>query len=294
VEAADKLGLAELRPVKRFYGELREACFEAARHEMRSHPNGFLYLPMLTKDDPAWNAASEWDRPRPQVAQWALSHAIYPGLVFPKDGAVVHGHTALMQACSEEDVPVETGWIPHGGLWTYNAPFAAHVYLWAGLAAAASRTFTGFLNHATPLYCWREEMPLRGSALASYVGDMPHNWASAECVLYLRHMFALEDGAALRLLAGLTDQELSQKGPWTLEQTPTRNGRLDLRLAPGGGGWRLEYARSSGPVPAEVILPARLASRFSFASLRGASSRQSGDSIVVEPGAASWSCTWKE
>ena len=42
-----------------------------------------------------------------------------------------------------------------------------------------------------------------GALTGSHVGDMPHNWASAECVLYLRHMLALEDGHSLRLLAGI-------------------------------------------------------------------------------------------
>jgi len=293
-QAAERLGLAEFAPVQKFYDELREDCFRAARQEMRRHPKGFQFLPMLTRDDPGWSAPDEWDRPRLQVAQWALSHAIYPGLVFPREDPVVAGHVALMQACTEEDVPIETGWLPHEGLWTYNAPFAAHVYLWAGVPAWASRTFTGFLNHASPLYCWREEMPLRRSAVATYIGDMPHNWASAECVLYLRHMFALEDGGALRLLTGLTGQELSQKGRWALEQTPTRFGRLDLGLAPADGGWRLEFARGSGPAPEQVVLPRRLAGRYTLAEVKGASSRQSGESVTVDPGAASWSCRWKE
>jgi hypothetical protein len=98
-------------------------------------------------------------------------------------------------------------------VWNYNAGFVAHVYLWAGLADWARSTFTGFLNHASPLYCWREEQPVRGSLTAGYVGDMPHNWASAECVLYLRHMLALEDGRDLRLLAGVGDFELASAEP---------------------------------------------------------------------------------
>ena len=82
---------------------------------------------------PQWRAANEWDRPPLQIAQWALSHAIYPGLVFAKTDPIVQGHIALMQACTREDVPIETGWIPHEGVWNYNAAFVAHVYLWAGL-----------------------------------------------------------------------------------------------------------------------------------------------------------------
>lgn len=54
---------------------------------------------------------------------------------------VVSGHVALMQACTREDVPVETAWVEHEGLWTYNAAFVAHVYLWAGLADRARCTF---------------------------------------------------------------------------------------------------------------------------------------------------------
>ena len=155
----DRLGLADPAGAKPFYGELRSALLAAARQEMRRHPDGFEYLPMLVNEDPQWSAPNEWDRPRPQTAQWALSHAIYPGLVFDKDDPVVQGHIRLMQACTQEEIPAETGWLPHGGVWNYNAGFVAHVYLWAGLPGWARSTFTGYLNHASPLYCWREEQP---------------------------------------------------------------------------------------------------------------------------------------
>ena len=85
---------------------------------------------------------------------------------------------------------VACDWLRHQGVWNYDAAFAAHVYLWAGLQGWARRTFVGFLNHASPLYCWREEQPTRGSLNADYNGDMPHNWASAMCVLYMRNMLA--------------------------------------------------------------------------------------------------------
>ena len=293
VEAADKLGLPDFAPVKQFHDDLRRTCLDAAKQEMRRHPRGFEYLPMLLKEDPAWEAPDEWNRPKPQNAQWAMSQAIYPGLVFPKDSPIVEGHIALMQASTQEDVPIETGWLPHEGLWTYNAPFVSHVYLWAGLADWASRTFTGFLNHATPLYCWREEMPTRNSLVGAYIGDMPHNWASAECILFLRHMLALEDGQTLRLLAGITPRELTQPGSWTLEQTPTRFGRVDVNLSQTAGEWHLEFARGAGDPPKEVHVPARLAGQFAFGEAKGAKATPRGNSVVVEPGAAAWSCTWK-
>ncbi len=247
-----------LERAAKFYSELRIAFEAAAKQEMVHHPAGFDFLPMVMKADPAWQR-SEWERPRLQAAQWALSHAIYPGRVFEQNHPVVRGHNALMQWCTQEDVPAETGWLPHGGLWTYDAAFVAHAYLWSGERAWARRTFHGFLNHASPLYCWREEQPLRGSNVAGYVGDMPHNWASAECILYLRHILALEDGSALRLLEGIGTQELALRQPFRVKQTPTRFGRLNLELTPRGTGWRLKFERGPGPAPLSVRVPAMLA-----------------------------------
>jgi hypothetical protein len=294
-EAMDRLGLPDPAAAQPFYTELRAAFFAAARQEMRRHPDGFDYLPMLVKDDPLWSAPQEWDRPRPQGAQWALSHAIYPGLVFDKNDAIVQGHIRLMQACTQEDIPAETGWLPHGGVWNYNAGFVAHVYLWAGAADWARSTFTGFLNHASPLYCWREEQPLRGSLTADYVGDMPHNWASAECVLYLRHLLALEDGQDLRLLAGVGDFELAGREPLSVVQSPTRFGRIDLRLEPldRREGWRLKFGRGLGPLPANIALPATLGSAWHFANITGAEARPQRETLLVSPSAASWEAVWK-
>jgi hypothetical protein len=295
-EAMDRLGLPDPAGAKPFYGELRTAFFAAARQQMRPHAGGFEYLPMLLKEDPYWSTASEWDRPRPQTAQWALSHAIFPGLVFDKDDPVVQGHIRLMQASTQEDIPAETGWLPHGGVWNYNAVFVAHVYLWAGLPGWARTTFTGYLNHASPLYCWREEQPLRGSLTATYFGDMPHNWASAECVLYLRHMLALEDGRDLRLLAGIGDFELAGGEPLSVVQSPTRFGRIDLSLDPldGHDGWRLQFQRGSGPPPADICIPATLGSVRRFAKITGAEVQRQGDILLVTPSATSWEVVWKE
>jgi len=273
-QAAAALKLAELEPVAHFRRELHTAFIAAARQEMRRHPAGFDYLPMLMKNDPQWSAADPWDRPQPQVAQWAMSHSIYPGLVFPKDDPLVKGHIALMQSCTKEDMPAETGWLPHEGTWNYNGAFVAHVYLWAGLQDWARTTFTGFLNHATPLYCWREEQPLKGSLNANYVGDMPHNWASAECVLYLRHTLALEDGSSLRLLAGIGQPELAAGEPFAISGSPTRFGRVSLRLEPlaRNRGWRIDFERGPGPAPESVILPHGIA--------------------PVDPASRKWSANW--
>jgi hypothetical protein len=293
-DAARVRNIAGLEEAGQFYAELRAAFLKASQEEMRRHAGGFSYLPMLMKADPQWLAPDEWDRPRPQGGQWALSHAIYPGVLFDRNDPVVLGHIALMQEATQEDVPAETGWIFHEGLWTYNAAFVAHMYMWAGLADWARLTFHGFLNHASPTYVWREEQPLRGTLAAGYVGDMPHNWASAECVLYLRHMLALEDDSRLRLLEGIGDFELAAGEPYSIASSPTRFGRIGVSLEPEGRGkrWRLRFTRGRGPVPSRVTLPARLGARFAFTELSGASHQRDGGQVVVSPDAGAWSATY--
>jgi hypothetical protein len=287
-DTAARLKIDGFEPVQKLHDELRAASFDAMRREMRRHPAGFAYLPMLMKEDAQWEASDDRARPQPQVGQWALSHCIYPGLLFDRNDPVVKGHIALMQACTKEDIPAETGWIPHEGVWNYNAAFVAHVYLWAGAADWARRTFHGFLNHATPLYCWREEQPLRGSLTAGYVGDMPHNWASAECVLYLRHMLALEDGDSLRLLAGVGDP-----GPMGVKNSPTRFGRVTIALEPEGRGrWRVSYARAGGTAPQTLELPPSLGS-LRLTDVKGAALKRSATRALVDPAARTWSATYE-
>lgn len=290
--AAEKQKMPALAKAGEFYKELRAAFEEAAKKEMVHDPAGFDYLPMLAHDDPSWHDPDPWSRPRPQSAQWALSHAIYPGLVFDKNDPIVRGHIALMQSCTKEDVPTDTGWLRHDSVWTYNASFVAHVYLWAGLRDWAHRTLTGFLNHASPLCCWREEQPLQRALVGEDLGDMPHNWASAECVRYLRHMLVLEDGASLRLLEGITAAELKHGTPYVLEKSPTRFGRVNLTFDPSARKQLVaKFHRDNGPRPESVRLPAEIAGLQANRILR-ASFKRTGTHIEVDPAATSWEARW--
>jgi hypothetical protein len=49
---------------------------------------------------------------------------------------------------------------------------------------------------------WREEQSLKGEPFKK-VGDMPHNWASAEFIRLTVHLLALDRGEELHLLEGL-------------------------------------------------------------------------------------------
>jgi hypothetical protein len=292
--ANQKLQLADLSRAGSFYSELRSAFDAAARTEMVHDPRGFSYLPMLMRDDPQMRA-DLWDRPRPQSAQWALSHTIFPGDVFAKDDPVVRGHIALMQACTQEDIPAETGWLHHEGVWNYNAAFVAEVYLWAGLREWAHRTFIGYLNHASPLHAWREEQPLRDALLSDLWGDMPHNWASAECIRYLRHRLVLEDGDALRLLEGVQPSDLRDRRSFSLAGSPTRFGRVSLSAEPSGiRGWKVRFTReAAAPSPQSLQIPARLDAGAAFTRVDGAAAhRPAPGTISVDPAATAWTAYW--
>jgi hypothetical protein len=294
-QAAEQQKIDSLSDARPFYDQLNAAFLNAAPNEMRRHETRFDYLPMVLKNDPQWELADPWERPRPQSAQWALSHAIFPGCVFPPHHPIVRDHVQLMQAVTKEDIPAETGWIQHEGVWNYNAAFVAEVYLWLGMKQAAHDTFIGFLNHASPQYCWREEQPLQNALVSSYIGDMPHNWASAECIRYVRHMLALEDATHLRLLAGITDGELAPRKEYVLTGTPTRFGRLNLRFVPldRGHGWRLSFERASGPAPEKISLPVQLGSRFHFTHTEGARTRIEDGLVLADNAASSWTAFWK-
>lgn len=292
--ANESLKLLDLNRAAPFYADLKSAFDRAAADEMIDDLRGFRYLPMLMHADPAMQDRNEWTRPRPQTSQWPLSHTIFPGEVFAKDDPIVRGHIALMQACTQEDIPAETGWIHHEGVWNYNAPFVAQVYLWAGLRDWAHRTFTGYLNHASPLRAWREEQPLQHSLLGAQWGDMPHNWASAECIRYLRHMLVLEDGRDLRLLEGVMPSDLDVRRPFTLKDSPTRFGRVSLEMEPTGNrGWKLHFRRSQGPKPATIFLRSRIVPQSSLTHIQGATSGPMGNDVVsVDPAASEWTATW--
>ena len=300
IEVADRFSLQKRSDLRDFLRDLMMNFMAAAREEMRRHPAGFSYLPMLMKEDSQWSAADERKQPRPQAAQIYLSHAIYPGLLFPQTSEIVKGHIELMKAVTREDIPIETGWLTNECVWPYNAPIVAQVYLWAGLRDLARKTFIGFLNHASPLYAWREEQSLATSKIEQYIGDMPHNWASAECIRYLRHMVILEDDDKLRLLAGIGEADLAAREPITITSSPTRWGRVTISHEPlPDRRWITRFKRegfdqSTMPKLSQIILPRKLPADVHFGEVTSGNFYKNGPDVFIDPAATSWEATWKD
>jgi hypothetical protein len=140
----------------------------------------------------------------PQRAQWAFCHAVYPGQIFARNDPLVAGTLAMLEATEREGMVYGTGW-DATGIWNYFASFYAHAWLWQGNGRKAARLLYAYANHAAPVLDWREEQSLRGEPFQK-VGDMPHNWASAEFLRLAIHLLALDRGDELHLLEGFPPQ----------------------------------------------------------------------------------------
>ena len=302
MKVADRFGLARRDEVKGLYRDIFVLFYMAYQKEMRDHPKGFKYLPMLMKEDPAWLDPDERKRPRPQVAQCYLSHAIFPGLVIKKerDEAVITGHLKLMQSVVQEDIPAETGWLSHGAVWTYNAPMVAQVYLCSRMPELARKTFAGFLNHASPLYAWRGEQSLLASHLNQYIGDMPHNLASAECICFLRNMMIMEDEEKILLIEGIVEEDILAGKPIRIEYSPTRWGRVSVSFEPiDNKTWSLKFKREDFDSKhmwklTNVEFSRRLPLKFQLDKVIGA---QAGSAeigrVIVDGSVTSWEAVFR-
>jgi len=194
IEAAFWLGKDDIAKTwMLFYEDFYNSFKRAARRDMKKDTFGNPYLPILMTNNPGCP---------PQRAQWAFLHAVFPGKVFQDGDPLVEGNLAMLKAVEREGLVYETGWLDRG-VWNYFGSFYGHALLWDGRGREAVRKLYAMANHASPTLAWREEQTLRGSSEFKTVGDMPHNWASAEFIRLVRHLLVLERGTVLHLLEGL-------------------------------------------------------------------------------------------
>ena len=202
------------------YDDFMAAFRKAATRYMRKDPLGNAYLPILMGDA----AAKEL----PQRAQWAFCHAVYPGQIFAKDDPLVAGNMAMLEATEREGMVYGTGWNATG-IWNYFASFYGHAWLWQGKGQKAADVLYAFANHAAPLLVWREEQSLTGCPYKK-VGDMPHNWASAEFIRLTVHLLALDRGDEMHLLEGMPANWLGPGMVTRLNGVATPFGPLHLTV----------------------------------------------------------------
>ena len=165
----------------------------------------------------------------PQKAQWALLHAIYPGEIFTQDDPIMLGTLANLTDNEKEGLVLGTGWDDEG-LWNYFGSFYGHALLWLGEGHKAAQTAYAYANHAAPVLVWREEQRPQDHPHQHWVGDMPHNWASAEFLRLVLHMMVFERGDELHFLQGVPDSWFQAGKHMAIHETVTRFGKVSLEL----------------------------------------------------------------
>jgi hypothetical protein len=194
-------------------------CYEtAARKSLRTDSCGNRAVPTFMTDFC-----------QIQRGQWAFCQAVFPGRNFKNDDEMVRGTMNMLQCNEKEGLVYETGWLSKG-VWNYFGSFYAHAWLWLGNGMKAAQTMYAMANHSSSTLVWREEQPLKSSTSDDMVGDMPHNWASAEFIRMMRHFIALERGTELHLFEGLPPTWTRPGMKTSLKGIYTEFGKLTLDL----------------------------------------------------------------
>jgi len=197
------------------YDDFLATFRKAAARDMKTDQHGDRYLPIRMDGQDL-----------PQRGQWGFCHGVYPGQLFARDDPLLAGNMAMLEATEREGMVYGTGWDPTG-IWNYFASFYAHAWLWQGRGQKAAQLLYAYANHASPMLDWREEQSLRGEPYKK-VGDMPHNWASAEFIRLAIHLIELDRGDELHLLEGMPAQWLGAGMTTRLNGVATPFGPLHL------------------------------------------------------------------
>jgi hypothetical protein len=220
VDAAEWIGEeVDAKDWKKEYDDFYATFQKAAHRDMvfDGFGNNYLPIPMEARYHSL-----------PQRAQWAFCHGVYPGQLFTPDDQIAKGTMDMLHTTLQEGMVMGTGWIIDG-IWNYFASFYGHACLWMGEREKAVQSLYAFANHASPLFAWREEHNPRDLP-RHFVGDMPHNWASAEFVRLAIHLLAIDRGNELHLFEGLPKEWVKPGMQTALKDIATPFGKLTFTL----------------------------------------------------------------
>ena len=224
IQAANWLGKTEEADTwQKEYDNFLATFHKAAARDMKTDPHGNRYLPIRMDGQDL-----------PQRGQWGFCHGVYPGQLFAKDDPLLAGNMAMLEATEREGMVYGTGW-DATGIWNYFASFYGHAWLWQGRGQKAAQILYAYANHAAPVFDWREEQSLQGQPYKK-VGDMPHNWASAEFIRLTVHLLELDRGDELHLLEGMPRQWLRAGMTTKLNDVATPFGPLHVAVQVSADG----------------------------------------------------------
>jgi len=246
IEAARWLGnAAEAEDWQKEYDDFLRTFRRAAERDTRTDAHGNHYLPIRMRFD---------EHIPPQKAQWAFLHSLFPGKVFAADDPLAQGNMAMLKAVEKQGLVQDTGWLKDG-IWTYFGSFYGHAWLWLGEGDKAARTLYAFGNHASPLLAWREEQMPVGQG-DQVVGDMPHNWSSAEMIRLVRHSLILERGTEVHLFEAMPAKWAGPGAVTRVRDIATEFGPVsfEFRVARDGASGTLKLTPPQRTPPTRIVL----------------------------------------
>jgi hypothetical protein len=193
-----------------------------ARKDLREDDKGNTYLPVMIHNEDSFP---------PQKGQWAFCQSVYPGQIFDateETRRIAQGTVDMLHDHREEGLVLNTGWMDQG-LWTYFSSFYGHALQWLGKTKEIPQLLYDYANHSSPTMVWREEQKPQGKG-DNEVGDMPHNWASAELVRMVVHMIELDRGNDLHLFEALPREWVRPGSKTALNGVRTPFGPIHLSL----------------------------------------------------------------
>lgn len=245
IEMADQLRLPVADSWRTEYDDYREVFDRARQRDRLVDAEGHSYVPVTMQGE---------EQHPPQRGAWAFLQSVFPGRIFDHDDPLMRGTMAMLDANQSQGLIFGTGWIPEG-IWTYAASFYGHAHLWLGHGPKAAATLYAFGNHASPLLCWREEQNLVG-APTRFIGDMPHNWASAEFIRMVRHLVLLERGDELHVCEALPQAWTRPGAVLRMLDVPTSFGEvtLEMHVAEDGRSARITVDPPRRRPPSRIVL----------------------------------------
>ena len=210
------------------YDDFFNTFLTMARKDLRQDDKGNTYLPVMIHNEGDY---------APQKGQWAFCQSVYPGQIFDTTAEtrrIAAGTVQMLHDHRVEGLVINTGWMEQG-IWTYFASFYGHDLLWLGKTKEVPQLLYDYANHSSPTMDWREEQKPQGKGNEE-VGDMPHNWASAEFIRLVVHMLELDRGNDLHLFEALPPGWMRPGKRVELHGIRTPFGPIELSLAVNAGG----------------------------------------------------------
>ncbi|MDD4797128.1 MAG: hypothetical protein PHO66_05115 [Eubacteriales bacterium] len=241
-KAGKRLGLPGWEEIKDLCDTMKKNGRDKFDKYLRTTDDGIRYLPASMQHDP---------RHKPQL---------HVGAMLPyldADDDLWDDYFKMLDKVDDaQGIPDNTGWRSDQSLFGYSAMMYARNLIDRGHGEKVVDYIYAFCNQATPSRVWREEQPLTETTCAEACGDMPHNWGSAQLIMTVRRALVNEKPESLEYLAAMADKWLPQEGnDLLLENTPTRFGRVTLRMKKAAEGYELTLERKKGnQQPEEVVL----------------------------------------